>query len=153
VLSIITDELSIFRQTYQQGLVSLNITSSIQGVNEINITSAGGSVTIPGSLVDSIQQGSPQQIKYQIVGGDGPTVTDITVTTNGAADGQEMLLLLQQNLAGNGTWPDTIGNVLLPGGTFTKSLGANATDAFVLKFQSLIGGGAWIATSIALDVK
>ena len=74
-------------------------------------------------------------------------ITALTVSTTGALPGEIVVLRLIQNAAGTATWPTTIGNVKLPGGSFTKTAAANALDVLTLRFNS----GVWNTLSISLN--
>jgi hypothetical protein len=72
-------------------------------------------------------------------------ITSITVSAGQPA--QRMTLLLKQGASGN-TWPTTMTNVKLPGGSFAKTTTLNAVD----KVDLVCDGSVWWAT-VSSNVK
>jgi hypothetical protein len=61
---------------------------------------------------------------------------------------QRVTLRLQQDAGGASSWPTSILNVKMPGGTFTKTPGASAVDLFFL----VCDGEVWWASPMAADL-
>lgn len=63
----------------------------------------------------------------------------------GGSQGQMLVLGLQQNAAGDATWPSTIGNALLSEGAFIKTLIGNAVDMFYFAWD--VNSSKWLQVS------
>jgi hypothetical protein len=76
-------------------------------------------------------------------------VASLTMSTTGAQPGQFVYLVLRQG-GGAFTWPTTIGNVKMPGGSFTKTSAAASIDTFILYLSPIVG--AWLATPLLANL-
>lgn len=72
-----------------------------------------------------------------------------SISINTGADGQIMSLMMVQN-GGSATWPSTITNASLAGGTFTKTTTSGAIDTITFRYNS--GTSKWIEIGRALNV-
>lgn len=75
-------------------------------------------------------------------------VSSITIATASCDDDQQLTLLLRQNAGGSATWPSTITNARLPGGSFTKTTTANAVDMLRCTYAGTTFG-KWVCSYAA----
>jgi hypothetical protein len=99
------------------------------------LQTAGGAVTLNDPA-------NGELVKFQ----SNANVTSLALPAGKPA--QRCTVTLKQNAAGSNTWPTTITNCVLEGGSFTKSAAGNAVD--VLTFIS--DGTTWFETGRALAV-
>jgi hypothetical protein len=76
-------------------------------------------------------------------------ITSINLNTSQAA--QIITLVLVQDAAGTSTWPTTIANCKFAGGTFVKTLAANAVDTYTLRYDD--GTGVYREIGRAVNVQ
>ncbi len=107
-----------YASTYSLGIAALPwgsvYSKTYRGTSNAQTTS--GAVTIDPTTAG---------LQYLIASGN---VSSITISTAGCDDDQQLTLLLQQNAGGTATWPSTVANARLPGGSITKTTTANAVD-------------------------
>lgn len=116
------------------------------GFNSPNLFTGSGAVSFDPGIVKA------PLIEFTATG----NVSSLTLSSAALTGyaGLRFTLLLRQNAGGTATWPATITNVIFPaGGTFSKTLTANAVDRLDLiadgtgnYWAQKIGGGGTLAT-------
>jgi hypothetical protein len=124
-----TDELGISTNRFSEVW-----SFTFNGVSQA-LQTANGAVTLNSPA-------NGELVKFQSNG----NVTGLTLPAGKPA--QRCSLTLKQDAGGANTWPTSITNCVLAGGSFTKSVGANQVD--VLTFIS--DGTTWFETGRVLNV-
>jgi hypothetical protein len=101
-----------------------NIWGQIYG-GRINDYSAHGAVTVQTNVGETVR-----------FTGDGSAISSLTLALG--VRGQMLSLIVTQDAGNTTTWPSTIGNAKLIGGTWTKTTGANKEDNLLFRCDGVV---------------
>ena len=74
-----------------------------------------------------------------------------SLTVANGTEGQHLTLILVQDAGGTATWPSTITNCRIAGGTFAKTTGASAIDVVTLAWDDTLSD--WLEQSRSLNLQ
>lgn len=157
-----TDGLNLLGNYFEAGSVpSILVLGTLAGYRAVGnqgLDGAGINTSYLGNAIVNTQGGVAQSVTTHGAVTVDPTLGETYVlTANGNVTGitiragiagQKMSLVLIQNLGGKATWPTTFVNATIAGGTFSKSLRANAVDTIEFKYDSV--NSKWRETTRSL---